>query len=104
MRLVVSTLFYVIHFPHQGKVVIVYQLVFFSSNLRTSNVPFIEKTPPGYENVGVGILKDSSLMGTFLIPPLDVPPHFFASINMIATSVGEIPELCWTHLPHLEGG
>jgi hypothetical protein len=31
------------------------------------------KNPPGYENVGVGILKDSSLMSTFPIPPLDVP-------------------------------
>jgi hypothetical protein len=35
----------------------------------------------------VGLLKDSSLMGTFPIPPPDVPHLFVASINMISTSV-----------------
>jgi hypothetical protein len=73
MRAVVSTLFHVVRFPHQGKVVTVDQLAFFNSDTRTGNVPFIAKTPPGYENVGVGLLKDSSLMGTFPIPPPDVP-------------------------------
>jgi len=82
----------VIRFPHQGKVVTIYQLAFLSSDSRTSNVPFIAKTPPGYENVGVGILKYSSLVGTFPIPPPNVPPSLVTSINMISTSVGEIPE------------
>jgi hypothetical protein len=81
-----------LHFPHQGKVFTVDQLTFFSSDSRTSKFTLIEKTPPSYENVGVGILKDSSLMGTFPIPPPDVPPPLVASINMISTSVGEIPE------------
>jgi hypothetical protein len=40
----------------------------------------------------VGILKDSSLMGTFPIPPLDVPHPFSSSINMISTNVGETSE------------
>jgi hypothetical protein len=91
MRAVVSTLFYVVHFPHQRKVVTVDQLALFHSDARTGNVPFIAKPPRGYENVGVGLLKDSSLMGTFPIPPLDVPHLFFASINMISTSVHETP-------------
>jgi hypothetical protein len=91
MRAVVSTLFHVLRFPHQGKVVTVDQLAFFNSDSRTSNVPFISKTPPGYENVGVGLLKDSTLMGTFPIPPPDIPPPFVASINMISTSVRETP-------------
>jgi hypothetical protein len=73
------------------KSVIVDQLAFFNSDSCTSNVPFISKTPPGYENVGVGLLKDSTLMGTFPIPPPDVPPPFVASINMISTSVHETP-------------
>jgi hypothetical protein len=90
MRAVVSTLFRVVRFPHQGKVITVDQLAFFNSNTRTGNVPFIVK-PPGYENVGVGLLKDSSLMGTFPIPPLDVLHPFVASINMISTSVHETP-------------
>jgi hypothetical protein len=82
----------VLHFPHQGKVVIVDQLAFFNFDARTSNVPFISKTPPGYENVGVGLLIDSTLMGTFPIPPPDIPPPFVASINMISTTVHENPE------------
>jgi hypothetical protein len=61
-----------VRFPHQGRVVTVDQLAFFNADTRTGNVPFIENTPPGYENVGVGLLKDSSLMGNFPIPP---PPN-----------------------------
>jgi hypothetical protein len=89
---IVSTLFHVISFPHQGKFVTVNHLAFFSSDSCTSNVPFIIKTPPGYENVSVGLLKDSSLMGTFPIPPPNVPPPFVTSTNMILTIVGEIFE------------
>jgi hypothetical protein len=92
MRAVVSTLFHVVHFPHQGKIVTVDQLAFFNSDTRTGNVSFIAKTPPGYENVGVGLLKDSSLMGTFPIPP---PPDILrpsvASINMISAIPHELP-------------
>jgi hypothetical protein len=87
MHAVVSTLFHVVRFSHQGKVVTVDQLAFFHSDAHTNNVPFIAKPPPGYEKVGVGLLKDTSLMGTFPIPPPDVPHPFFASINMISTSV-----------------
>jgi hypothetical protein len=91
MHAVVSTLFCMLRFPHQGKVVTVDQLAFFNSDSRTRNVSFISKTPPGYDNVGVGLLKDSTLMGTFPIPPPDIPPPFVTSINMISTSVRETP-------------
>jgi hypothetical protein len=92
MRVVVSTLFRVVRFPHQGKVVTVDQLAFFNADTHVGNVPFIAKTPPGYENVGVGLLKDSSLMGTFLIPPPpDLPCPFISSINMISTIPHELP-------------
>ena len=91
MHAVVFILFCVLGFIHQGKVVTVDQLAFFNSDSHTRNVPFISKTPLRYENVGVGLLRDSTLMGTFLIPPLDVPPPFFTSINMISTSVHETP-------------
>jgi hypothetical protein len=91
MRTVVSTLFHVVRFPHQGKVVTVDQLSFFHSNTHNGNVSFITKTPPGYENVSVGLLKDSSLMGTFPIPSPDVPRSSIASINMISTSIHDIP-------------
>jgi hypothetical protein len=87
MRAVVSTLFHVVHFPHQGKVV----LAFFNSDTHTGNILFIAKTPPGYENVGVGLLKDSLLMSTFPIPPPDVPRLSVASINMISSLPHELP-------------
>jgi hypothetical protein len=92
MQGVVSTLFRVLRLPHQGKVVIVNQLAFLNSDSCTRNMSFILKTPPDYENVGVGLLKDSTLMGTFPIPPLDIPPPFVTSINMISTSVRKTPE------------
>jgi hypothetical protein len=91
MHVVVSTLFRVVCFLHQGKVVTVDQLAFFNSDTRTGNVSFIAKTPPGYENVGVGLLKDSSLMGTFPIPPPDAPHPSVSSINMISTMPHELP-------------
>jgi hypothetical protein len=73
-------------------VVTVDQLAFFNSDTRTGNVSFIENTPPGYENVGVGLLKDSSLMGTFPIPPPpNIPSPSVASINMISTMPRELP-------------
>jgi hypothetical protein len=92
IREIVSTLLCVLHFMHQGKVITVDQLDFFNSDSHTSNVPFIAKTPLGYENVSVGILKDSSLMGTFFIPPLNITPPFVSLINMISTFVRETPE------------
>jgi hypothetical protein len=92
MRAIVSTIFHVVRFPHQGKVVTVDQLAFFNSYSHTSNVPFISKTPPGYENLRVGLLKDSTLMGTFPIPPPNIPTPFVSSINMISTIVRESPE------------
>jgi hypothetical protein len=91
MHAVVSTLFHVVRFPHQGKVVTIDQLAFFNFDARTGNVLFISKTPPGYENVDVGLLKDSSLMGTFPIPPPDVPRPSVASIHMISTVPYELP-------------
>jgi hypothetical protein len=92
MHAIVSTLFHVLSFPHQGKVVTVDQLAFFNFDSHTRNIPFISKTPPSYENVDVGPLKYSTLMCTFPIPPLDILPLFVASINMISTIVCETSE------------
>jgi hypothetical protein len=92
MCAVVSILFPVLRFSHQGKVITIDQLALFNSDFYTSNIPFILKTPPSYENVRVGLLRDSTLMGTFTIPPPDIPPPFVASINMISTTIHETPE------------
>jgi hypothetical protein len=92
MCAVVSTLFRVVCFPHQGKFIIVDQLAFFNYDSYTRNIPFISKTTPSYENVGVGLFKDSNFMGKFPIPPPDIPPPFVASINMISTTICEAPD------------
>lgn len=76
----VSTLFRVFCFHHQGKIVIVDQLAFFSSNSSNGNVPYVGNTDIPYKSVGVVFFKDSSLMGTFFLPPPNV-----ASINMVST-------------------
>jgi hypothetical protein len=90
MHTVVSTLFCVVCFPHQGKVVTIDQLAFFNSDTCTGNIPFISKTPLRYESVGVGLLKDSSLMGTLPIHSLNVPRSSVDSINMMSTLPHEI--------------
>jgi hypothetical protein len=91
MCAIVSTLFHVVRFPHQGKVITIDQLAFFNSDTHTGNIPFIAKTPSSYENVSVGLLNDSLLMGTFPIPPPDVPHSYVTSINMISTSIHGTP-------------
>jgi hypothetical protein len=81
MFCVVSSLFRVLRFPHEGKIVTVDQLSFFSSGSSNGNVPYVGNTEIPYESVGAGLFKDSALMGTFSLPPPNV--HF---INMISVS------------------
>jgi hypothetical protein len=87
MNVVASSVFRCVQFPHQGKIVTVDQLDFCTPNARiptTNNIPFLGDHPVTYESVGVGLLKDSSLMGTF---PTPLPPtaHHISTVNMIST-------------------
>ena len=59
------------HFPHQGKIVSIDQLDYYTPNSR--QVP---------ELVGVGLFKDPCLMGVFLPPIFDT---IVTSINMISS-------------------
>ena len=79
MNVVVSSIFHVLRFPHQGKNVMGDQLSFFASSSLDGNVPYMKHTGAPYESVGVGIFKDPTLMGIFPLPP----PHV-ASVNMIS--------------------
>ena len=79
MHAIASSLFRVIHFSHQGKIVTVDQLSFFASSSSDGNVPYVKHIDAPYESVGVGLFKNPALMGIF---PLQ-PPHV-ASINMIS--------------------
>jgi hypothetical protein len=87
MTAVTSLVFRCVQFPHQGKIVTIDQLDFCTPGARiptTNNIPFLGDHPVTYESVGVGLLKDSSLMGTF---PTPIPPttHHIVVVNMIST-------------------
>jgi len=48
----------------------VYHLSYYTSNPNsTRSIPIVGKGTTPYEEVGVGILKESSLMATFSFPP-----------------------------------
>ena len=79
MHVVASSLFCMIQFPHQGKIVIVDQFSFFASSSSDGNVPYVKHTSAPYDSVGAGIFKDSSLMGIFPLPPPRV-----SFVNMIS--------------------
>jgi hypothetical protein len=76
-----------VQFPHQAKIDTINQLNFCTPDARapvTNNIPFLGDHPVMYESVGVGLLKDSSLMGTF---PTPLPPttRHISTVNMIST-------------------
>jgi hypothetical protein len=88
MTVVASSIFLCVQFPHQGEIVNVDQLDFCTNDARapaTNNISFLGDHKITYERVGVGLLKYSSLMGTF---PTPLPPttHRIATINMISTT------------------
>jgi hypothetical protein len=71
MQVVATTVFRVLLFPHEGRIVTIDQLSFSSPDLALgpSTVPMIDNPQPGVINVGVGLCP--SLMGTFD----KQPPH-----------------------------
>lgn len=76
-------------FPHKGKIIKVDQLFYYTLDTNsTGSIPFVGKLTALYEEVGVGLLKYSSLMVTFTFPPPN-PPHNVAQINMITSSTSE---------------
>ena len=47
-----------------------------------NNIPMLGQSPPPYQSIGVGMLKDSSLMGIF---PSTPPSTDTAIVHMIAS-------------------
>ena len=80
MLCVPSTIFRLLKFPHEGKIVTVDQLSFFTSTSE-NNVPYVDQIPNPPDSVGPGLFKDPVLMGIFPAPP----PHT-AQVNMISRS------------------
>jgi hypothetical protein len=88
MTVIASSVFRCVQFPHQGKIVTIDQLDYCTPDARTpttNNIPFLGDHKITYESVGVVLLKDSRLMGTF---PAPLPPttHHISTINMILTT------------------
>jgi hypothetical protein len=71
MQAVVATVFWVLLFPHEVRIVTIDQLSFsrLDPALGASTVPMIDNPQPCFVNVGVGLCP--SLMGNFNYPP----PH-----------------------------
>ena len=81
MQAVVSSLFHVVCFPFNGKIVTIDQTSFKNPSVTTSlgaSIPIIEHSQPATGSVGVGMYP--SLMGSFSCP---------APILMIGSSSGE---------------
>jgi hypothetical protein len=83
MTIIASSVFRRVQFPHQGKIVTIDQLDLCTPDARspvTNNIPFLGDHKVMYESVGVGLLKDSSLMGTFPTPLPPATHHIAPSI------------------------
>jgi hypothetical protein len=87
MPVIASSVFRCVQFPHQEKIVTVDQLDFCMTDARapaTNNISFLGDKKMMYESVGVGLLKDFILMGTFPTP-LPLTTHHISTVNMILT-------------------
>jgi hypothetical protein len=74
MKVVASSVFQLVKFPHQGKIITVDQLDFCTPDVRINpnvNVPFIGESSLGCESIRVGLYP--SLMGNFPLPPPEIP-------------------------------
>lgn len=82
MTTVVSTYFRKIEFPFQGGITIVDQIAFFpNSSQATGSIPLTHGSSQSLQNIGVGLLKDPSLMGTFSLSP----PSGLAKVTIVET-------------------
>ena len=91
MHAVALSVFCVVWFLFQGNIVIVNQLEFcspYTSYNSTNNVPLLASLALLYQNVGVGLLKYSSLMLIFLLK--NHPPSLqVAHVNIVSSTIHE---------------
>ena len=85
MTIVVSSVFRLIKFPHNGKIITIDQLSYFSFDPSSAeSIQHVGKTAIPYKDVGVGLVKDLGLLGNFSFPPPNVLSPF-ATIHMISS-------------------
>jgi hypothetical protein len=95
MQAVVPTVFRVLLFPHEGRIVTIDQLSFSTPDptLGASTVPMIDNPQDGVVNVGVGLCP--SLMGTFDYPPSHDDFKFIS--NHHKAEIFQVSSFCTTY-------
>ena len=82
MAAVVSTYFREIAFPFHGGITIINQQTFLpNSSQVTGSIPMIHGSDHPLQNIGISLLKDPTLMGTFALPP----PSNLAKVATVET-------------------
>jgi hypothetical protein len=85
MVIIVSSIFRMLCFPHQGEIVAIDQLSFLYSSLNASigpSIPVVYNSQPTTKNIGVRMY--SSLMGTF---KFSTPTHLIYTMSSTPASV-----------------
>jgi hypothetical protein len=89
MQVVTSTINQLVCFPHQGKIISIDQLDYYTPSVcfdTVANIPLVSNSHQVTELIGAGLFKDPCLMGVF---PPPIPDAFVALINMIS-SIGTL--------------
>ena len=85
MKVVSSIVFWLLSFPHRGKIVTINQLDYCTFDLcpNVNNiVPLISESTSTSQSIGASMFKDPCLMGVFPLSAPDIPK--VAPINMIS--------------------
>ena len=85
MNAIALIVFRTVQFPHIERIITIDQLDFYTPDVTTSmdnNIPMLSQSPPPYQSIGVGMLKDSSLMGIF---PSTPPSTDTMTVHMITS-------------------
>lgn len=94
MNVVSSTIFRLLCFPHQGKIVTINQFNYCTPNLHpnvNTTVPLISESASAPQSIGVGIFKYAFPMWVFHLPPPDIPN--ITPINMISSNGSYDPRI-----------
>ena len=92
MKVVASTVSWLLSFPHQGKIITINQLDFCTPDLRpqaNSSVPLISNSISTAQSVGTSLFKDPCLMGVFPLPAPDLST--MAPVHLISLGGPDAP-------------
>lgn len=89
MATMILMYFRMISFPHKGRITVIDQLEFFASSSQAiGRISLVHRPSISLQNMGVGLFKDLSLMGTFslLSPSQMVEVAKVETCNMISST------------------